>query len=359
MAERREERAKVLITGGTGFIGSYLAMDLLKKGNEVVVADRSYDLRRIEGFKDEFEKNKDRLTFIQGDLSLSEHVHQWFDEFRPQSVYHLGALLSAGAETNPTQGFLTDLQGSWHVLEAARLQRQRKKSGPVKVIFPSTIAAFGAHIPPELKEKVPNEAPQFPTTMYGDAKLSVERLGDYYHRRKWVDFRAVRFPSVIGASRGPGGTTVYSTLMIQQPALSQAYSVYVKEDLRLAILYVKDAVKALTMLHDAEDSKLGSSDNSVRRVYNIGSIKGPDGRPPTAGDVEKTVNKVVGADLIDFKPDAMMDQTVRGFGILDDSKAQKEWGWKGDYTDLSKVVEDFVKEVKDYPGRLQRLELFG
>src|SRR5215208_6038283 len=80
---------------------------------------------RIEGFKDEFEKNKDRLTFIQGDLSLSEHVHQWFDEFRPQSVYHLGALLSAGAETNPTQGFLTDLQGSWHVLEAARLQRQR------------------------------------------------------------------------------------------------------------------------------------------------------------------------------------------------------------------------------------------
>src|SRR5215217_9157860 len=137
MAERSEERAKVLITGGTGFIGSYLAMDLLKKGNEVVVADRSYDLRRIEGFKDEFEKNKDRLTFIQGDLSLSEHVHQWFDEFRPQSVYHLGALLSAGAETNPTQGFLTDLQGSWHVLEAARLQRQRKKSGPVKVIFPS------------------------------------------------------------------------------------------------------------------------------------------------------------------------------------------------------------------------------
>jgi hypothetical protein len=68
---------------------------------------------------------------------------------------------------------------------------------------------------------------------------------------------------------------------------------------------------------------------------------------------------MTGPHLIDFKPDAMMDQTVRGFGILDDSKAQKEWGWKGDYTDLSKVVEDFVKEVKDYPGRLQRLELFG
>lgn len=167
MAERREERAKVLITGGTGFIGSYLAMDLLKKGNEVVVADRSYDLRRIEGFKDEFEKNKDRLTFIQGDLSLSEHVHQWFDEFRPQSVYHLGALLSAGAETNPTQGFLTDLQGSWHVLEAARLQRQRKKSGPVKVIFPAPSRRSGCTSLRSSRKRSRTKPPSFPQPCTG------------------------------------------------------------------------------------------------------------------------------------------------------------------------------------------------
>lgn len=143
--------------------------------------------------------------------------------------------------------------------------------------------------------------------------------------------------------------------MIQQPALGQAYTVYVEDDLRLAILYVKDAVKVLTMLHDAEDGgKLG------RRVYNVGSIAGPDGRPPMAKDIANTVKQVVGADLIKFYPDATMDGIVRGFGILDDSKARQEWGWKGDYTDdLRKVIEDFVKEVKDYPGRLQRLELFG
>jgi nucleoside-diphosphate-sugar epimerase len=58
MAERREERAKVLITGGTGFIGSYLAMDLLKKGNEVVVADRSYDLRGSKVSKTSLRRTK-------------------------------------------------------------------------------------------------------------------------------------------------------------------------------------------------------------------------------------------------------------------------------------------------------------
>src|SRR5215204_136907 len=376
MAERREERAKVLITGGTGFIGSYLAMDLLKKGNEVVVADRSYDLRRIEGFKDEFEKNKDRLTFIQGDLSLSEHVHQWFDEFRPQSVYHLGALLSAGAETNPTQGFLTDLQGSWHVLEAARLQRQRKKSGPVKVIFPSTIAAFGAHIPPELKEKVPNEAPQFPTTMYGDAKLSVERLGDYYHRRRWVDFRAVRFPSVLGASRGPGGTTAYSTLLVQEPARGHSYSTYVHETTAIDVLYVRDAVNALRDLHDAPNNWLGWSGDgdpnhpSFRRSFNIAGIR-VGGGAPTAGQIVEALNaspnKPANVGQVTFvdpaAPNPATENIVHTFGILDDSVARAEWwGWGSrgpQFLDLQTAVDDFVHDVVTYPDRIINLELFG
>jgi threonine 3-dehydrogenase len=360
MADKRP----ILITGGTGFIGSYLAMDLMERGEDVVLFDRTPDLRRIEGFKDRYEKVKNRLTFVQGDLSLLPHVMEVFDEHPPKSVYHLGALLSAGAEANPTMGFQVDLVGTWHVLEAARMQRQAKKGdSPIKVLFPSTIASFGEHIPKELKEKVPNEASQFPTTMYGTSKVASERLGEYYHRRGWVNFRGVRFPAVIGASRGPGGTTVYSTLMVEQPALGNTYTVYVKPDLRLAILYVKDAVKALRELHDVDEKKLGSSDQpkSTRRIFNIGSITGPDGqRPPTAEEIAQAVNGALGEDRVKFDPDPKMDATVRGFGILDDSKARQEWQWSGgDFRDLNKTIKDFIEEIKKYPGRLQRIELFG
>src|SRR5215210_4995984 len=94
-----------------------------------------------------------------------------FDEYRPQSVYHLGALLSAGAEANPTMGFHVDLVGTWHVLEAARLHRQSKAlSDRIKVIFPSTIVFFGRHLPRDQQgEKLPvgNEAVQIPETIYG------------------------------------------------------------------------------------------------------------------------------------------------------------------------------------------------
>src|SRR6266446_2732730 len=217
-------------------------MRLLEADNytRVVLFDRDPDMRRLTGFKSNVAGVKDRytpvanrITFVQGDLTLLPHVLALFDTHKPDSVFHLGALLSAGAEGNPTMGFQTDLVGSWNVLEAARLFCQHDLARPpVRVLFPSTIASFGKFIfefekfikPGDL---VPNEWIQMPTTMYGVAKVSVERLGEYYTGKDWVDFRAVRFPSVIGASRGPGGTTVYSTLMVQLPAQGKPYEAYV------------------------------------------------------------------------------------------------------------------------------------
>jgi len=358
----------VLITGGTGFIGSNLAMELMRRGEQVVLFDRDYDVRRLTGFASQFDELKHQMTFVQGDVSQLAHVLAVFDAHKPKCVYHLGALLSAGAEANVTAGFDTDIVGTRNVLEAARIYCQHKKSPPIKVLFPITIASFGEHIGADIKNNVPNEAPQFPTTIYGVAKLSSERIGEYYHRRGWVDFRAVRFPSVIGASRGPGGTTVYSTLMVQQPALQPAgkpYEVYVSEGRRLAILYVKDAVAALIALHDADDARLGSSDKTLRRIFNLRGIVGNDALPPTARQIADAVEKAVPAaktnQLITFKPDPAMEATVDGFGILDDAVARAEWLTPGTlkFLKLQDAVDDFVAETRDFPARLKRLELFG
>ena len=218
---------------------------------KVVLFDRNPDLSRLTGFGPRFDAVKDRITFVQGDLTILPHVLALFDTHEPTSVFHLGALLSAGAEANPTMGFQTDTVGSWHVFEATRLYCQHAGIPPVRVLFPSTIASFGSFIAPGATVK--NEDVQMPTTMYGVAKVSVERLGEYYNRKGWIDFRAVRYPSVIGASRGPGGTTVYSTLMIQEPFRDppRTYIAYVDQDTRLDIIYISEALDAIIGLHDA------------------------------------------------------------------------------------------------------------
>lgn len=355
---QKHERT-VLITGGTGFIGSNLAMRLLEadKDTRVVLFDRNPDKSRLTGFKssvagvkDRYSPVQDRITYVQGDLTLLPHVLALFDTHEPDSVFHLGALLSAGAESNPTMGFQVDLLGTWHVLEAARLYCQHAPKPPVRVLFPSTIASFGQFIQPGAL--VPNEAVQMPTTMYGVSKVGVERLGEYYTSKGWVDFRAVRFPSVIGASRGPGGTTVYSTLIVQQPALGQSYEAYVGQDTPLDIIYVADAVDALLQLHDADNGNL------KRRVYNIAGIRSATRKPPAAGDIAAAVRDVVPNAQITFKS-TPLEATVRSFGVLDDTAAQQDWRWPAKPTDLATTAKLFVKEVRDYPDRIKALELFG
>jgi nucleoside-diphosphate-sugar epimerase/predicted acylesterase/phospholipase RssA len=362
----------VLITGGTGFIGSYLARELARRGEEVVLFDRNPDMIRIANFAD-YQNFKDRLTFVQGDLTLLPHVMEVFDNHLPRSVYHLGALLSAGGEANPTMGFQVDLLGTWHVLEAARLHHESKKTNArTKVIFPSTIAAFGAHLPKDKSgEKLPvgNEAVQIPETIYGVAKVASERLGEYYNRKGWVDFRALRFPSVIGAGRGPGGTTVYSTLMVELPATGKDYYVYVGDGVRVAIIYVKDAVKGLIELHDTSDAGFGSWDGSTKedtRVFNLRGIAGSDGRPPTAREIADAVDLALkndpNAGKVIFNAgdvDSGIEKKLKSFGFLDETRARKEWDWQGDFTDLGAAVADFVGEVKKHPKRLKKIELYG
>jgi len=353
-----DQQRTVLITGGTGFIGSNLAMRLLNDDPNVnvVLFDRNPDTSRLSGFKspvpgveDRYTPVKDRITFVQGDLTLFPHVLALFDNHNPDSVFHLGALLSAGADANPTMGFQVDLLGTWHILEAARLYCQHATLPPIRVLFPSTIASFGDFIAPG--QLVPNEAVQMPTTMYGVAKVSVERLGEYYTRKGWVDFRAVRFPSVIGASRGPGGTTVYSTLIVQQPALGQSYEAYVGPGTPLDIIYVADAVDALVRLHAANNADL------KRRVYNIAGIR-IGGKPPAASDIAAAVRNVVPNAAITFRS-TPLETTVRSFGVLDDSEAGADWGWPRQPNDLPTAVKLFVNDVQNYPGRIKALELFG
>lgn len=354
-----QQHKTVLITGGTGFIGSNLAMRLLRTDPDtrVVLFDRDPDTRRLTGFKstvsgvpDLYTPVKDHITFVQGDLTLLPHVLALFDTHLPDSVFHLGALLSAGAESNPTMGFQVDLVGTWNVLEAARLYCQHGAKPPIRVLFPSTIASFGQFIEPGAL--VPNEAVQMPTTMYGVSKVSVERLGEYYTSKGWVDFRAVRFPSVIGASRGPGGTTVYSTLIVQLPAQGKPYEAYVGPDTPLDIIYIDDAVDALLGLHNADGAKL------KRRVYNIAGIRTAPGKPPTANEIATAVKDVVGGAQITFKS-TTLEATVRSFGVLDDTAAQQDWHWPAKPKDLRNTVESFVDQVRKYPDRIKAIELFG
>jgi nucleoside-diphosphate-sugar epimerase len=299
-----------LITGGMGFIGTYLAHELLRQGEEVVL----FDIVSTS-------------PLVQGDLSSWAEALEVLKEYKIDGIYHTGALLSAAAEEKPITAYQVNAGGTFNILEAARLFNVER------VIFLSTIATYGLGIP----DKVDEDTPQMPISMYGVTKVFCERLGEYYYRKFGVDFRGVRFPSVIGPGRGLGGASAYSSLMISESALERPYEVFVEKDVRMPLLYIKDAVECLIRLYRTDHAKLR------RRMYCIAGFS------PTAKEICEAVRKVLPNADIQFKPDRELTEIVRSWPkYFDETRAKEEWGWSTRYR-LEESVMDFIKEVQAHP----------
>ncbi len=111
---RRKGNMAKLITGGLGFLGTYLAHSLLAKGEEVVLFDVITRSPLIQDIKN-------RVKIVQGDLSSWAEVLEVVKQNKIDGIYHTGALLSASAEEKPITAYQVNAGGTFNILEAARL----------------------------------------------------------------------------------------------------------------------------------------------------------------------------------------------------------------------------------------------
>ncbi len=308
-----------MITGGTGFIGWNIAKGLVEKGRDVVL----FDVAPPRKYQD-LAKLGSKVRFARGDISSWPEVLDAVKRNDVDEIFHTGALTSETCEANPLGAYMVNINGTFNVLEAAILFNVRKVS------FISSVATYSLG----QTETITNNSPQRPHSMYGVTKVCGERLGEYFNKKFGLDFRAVRFPSIIGPGRGLGGLSAYTSLMIQEPALGRPYEVFVSEDTVCSILYYKDALRCLTQLHEAPTDKMKS------RVYCIA------GDLPTAGEITNLVKKSIPDAKVFFKPDPEKTRIVKSWAQkIDESDAANEWGWRRRYT-LNETISDFIKEVK-------------
>ena len=309
----------ILITGGTGFLGWYLAKALTERGEEIIAFDVA-PLKKYQKIS-----KSDNIKVIRGDLTSWSEIVDLINRYGIEHIFHTGALLSQTAEERHIAAFNVNAVGTFNLLEATRIFDVKK------FIFISTLATYGR----DFGSIILHESPQRPVSMYGVTKVFGERLGEYYHTRFGIDYRGVRFPSVIGPGRGSGGLSSYTSLIIQEPALGRPYKVYVNRGTRCAFIYVKDAIESLTQLFDADKSKIES------RTYMIG------GMSPTAEDVVKLVKKLIPEAKIEFDPDPEKDKILQTWpDQFDETRANVEWGWKSRYG-FDVTIEDFIKEVQN------------
>jgi threonine 3-dehydrogenase len=307
----------VLITGGTGNLGSRLAIPLVQRGDRVV----AFDIRAEPHF-DSAEFHEAQV--VVGDLADRQRVMGIVREHKIETIFHLGAVLSSSAEENPYDAWRANMDGMVNVLDAARF------GGAQRVVFSSTIATYGANLPEHLTE----DAPQWPVSLYGVTKVAGERLGVYYHSQFGLDFRAIRLPAVIAARGSSGGASAYVSAAFEESVFKGAYEFYVNPTTRAPMLYIADAVRGFLNLHDAPAKNLG------RRVYNIAGIA------PSAEELAQAIRKLSPKVEFSYRPDPLKCAIVESWPHqIDDSSARKDWGWDSTWN-LERTTDEVIEVLR-------------
>ncbi len=302
----------ILLTGAGGQIGADLVGALVAAGHRVVATD----LRPQAAGQG--------ATWRTLDVTDAAAVDAVIADERPDTVFHLAAILSASGERTPAQAYAVNQTGTWNLLEACRIH------GVTRFIFTSTIAVYG----PGLPDPCPDDVPLHPTTMYGVTKASGELLCEYYWKKHGLDCRGVRFPGLISAALPGGGSTDYALFMYVDGIRHGGYESFARADTRVPLMYMPDGVRALLELAAAPRPQLS------RCVYNIAAFS------PRADQIAASVARAVPGIRITYAPDPLRQGILDSWPrALDDRLARDDWGWRAAYS-LDAMTDDLVPKVR-------------
>ncbi len=303
--------ARVLVTGGAGFIGSNLARGLLERGDEV---------RVLDNFSTGNRANLDGLDveIVEGELRSYERVHNAVRGV--DLVYHLGALGSVPRSVqDPLTSSAVNIEGTLNVLLAAR------DEGIRRVVFSSSASVYGSSRQMPTSE----ESPPDPVSPYGVAKLAAERYCVSFSR-VYESFESVvlRYFNVFGPRQSPFSQYAAAVpLFIMRIAAGEEIEVYGDGEQSRDFTYVANVVDATIRAGDAEGAN--------GEIFNVAA-----GSPASVNTVAETIGAIVGKSVqrreLPMRPGDLRDSWA------DLSKSQRILGYRPSVdleTGLRRTVE--------------------
>ena len=312
---------KILVTGGAGYIGSFMIKTLLERGDEVTVLD---NLKT--GHKDSI---NDRAKFLLGDILDKNFLAKVLSDNKFEAVFHFAGLISMEESVkNPYIYFENNTFG------ALNLIKEMVKNGVNKFIFSSTAGVYGNPI----KIPIPEDHSTNPTNPYGESKLMTEKILSWYGKTFGLNFASLRYFNAAGGSLDAkmGEDHLNETHIIPnaiKAALQNREFVLYGNDYNTDDgTCIRDYIHVIDLVdsHILALERLEKEDGGF--FVNVGTGKGYSNR-----QVIDEIKKISG---VDFKV-RMTDRRSGDAEVLvaDPTKIKKELGFNPKYSDLETIVK--------------------
>lgn len=303
---------KILVTGGAGFIGSYIVKKLTAMGHNVVIVD---DLS--SGSAENVEKG---CKFYKADITDS-CLLEIFEAEQPDYVLHEAAQSSVGKSIeNPIFDANTNIIGTINVLECCRKTRVKK------VIYASSAAVYGypEYLGIDEKHRVK------PVSFYGISKCVCEEYIRVYKELYGLCFTILRYANVYGGRQGSKGEGGVISIFIDCMLNGKSPVIYGSGEQTRDFIYVEDVAAANILALEKGDNE----------VFNIGTGVGI-----SINDLFEHLNSIIGTSGCIYEKKREGEITYSYFNV---EKSRSIMGWKAKHqleTGLNKTI-DYYKNIQ-------------
>jgi nucleoside-diphosphate-sugar epimerase len=317
---------KILITGGGGFLGFRLARTLLARGQ---LGGRTITgMTLLDGaFPPALQDLKnDKLKAVTGDISDAAVIAGVCPP-DTDAVFHLAAVVSGAAEVDFDLGMRVNLKGMELLLE-----QMRRCSRPPRLVYTSSVAAFGGDLPPVLDDSTIAN----PQTSYGAQKVVGEYLVTDYSRKGFLDGRSLRLPTVVVRAGKPNAAaSSFASAVIREPLNGVAYECPVAPETGVWLLSPGKTVEAFIRAWELPAESWGA-----QRWLNLPGIT------VTVAQMVEAMRKVAGdaaARRVTYKGDARIQAIVKTWPASFRTPRALAMGFKPD-ANVEEVIRQYIAD---------------
>jgi UDP-glucose 4-epimerase len=322
---------KLLVTGGAGYIGSVVVGQLLDAGHQVTVIDNL-----SHGYRQALPRGAE---LVVSDLADSENLSKLFRSHSFDGVLHFAAFIEAGESMKfPEVFFRNNTANALAVLEAMLA------AGVKRFVFSSTAALYGNPVKTPIEE---GDALQ-PTNAYGESKLLVERMLEWFHRIHELRYASLRYFNAAGAAAADRGEAHQPESHLIPRVMKVALGQQKQTEIFGTDYPTKDGTCVRDYVHVADLAAahllaLGALDRGGRLIYNLGN-----GQGFTVREVIEGVRHVTGCEIpVIESPRREGDPAVL---IASSEKIKRELNWKPKFPDLDAILGSAWQWHKSHPN---------